>query len=78
MWYGPKTATSYSFDAETVVNALLESGWSNEEVWPLLCITKTALEKGLKKIKRQDLLDPVLATGECKVNRKYDFYKSET
>lgn len=55
--YGPAQAVSYDFDPEQITAALLEAGLSREEIWPLLSITKTNLEKGLRKLSRRDLLE---------------------
>ena len=43
-----------------MVQFLLEAGLERETVWPLLNLTKTGLERGLKKLRRQDLLGQVL------------------
>ena len=77
MWYGPKPTTTYKLDSEIVAYTLLDSGLSREEIWPMLSISKTALERGLKKLKRQDVINAVLATGQSKIGMRYDFYKEK-
>jgi hypothetical protein len=54
---------------------LLEAGLSREEVWPLLSITKTNLEKGLRKLRRRDLIDLALSKGTIEVSEKVGFRK---
>jgi hypothetical protein len=54
---------------------LLEAGLSRGEVWPLLSITKTNLEKGLRKLRRPDLLDLVMSTGKSKITERVEFQK---
>jgi hypothetical protein len=68
---------SYDFDPQLVATTLLEAGLSREEVWSLLSITKTNLEKGLRKLKRRDLLETVLSTAASKDSEKIDFRKAE-
>jgi hypothetical protein len=51
----------------------MNAGLSREEVWPLLSMTKTNLEKGLRKLKRRDLLEQVLSTAMVKGSEKIDF-----
>ncbi|MBM4285697.1 MAG: PD-(D/E)XK nuclease family protein [Deltaproteobacteria bacterium] len=75
MQFGPAETVSYDFDPQQVTAVLLEAGLSREEVWPLLSVTKTSLEKGLRKLRRKDLLDLALKTGSTKVSEKIDFRK---
>lgn len=75
MVYGPSLSTSYDFGPQEVVGRLLDGGLDKEQVWPLLGITKTALERGLKKLKRKDLLEQILAAGPTKVTEKIGFTK---
>ncbi|MFP3869042.1 MAG: PD-(D/E)XK nuclease family protein [Desulfobacteraceae bacterium] len=77
VWYGPKPAVTYELNPEVVANALLEAGLSREEVWPLLSTSKTALEIGLRRLKRKDLLPGLLKLGQKKIGPKFDFYKEE-
>jgi hypothetical protein len=73
--YGPNQATSYDLDPQVVTCSLLEAGLSRGEVWPLLSITKTNLEKGLRKLRRPDLLDLVMSTGKSKITERVEFQK---
>ena len=74
--YGPNQAVSYDFDPEQVTAVLLEAGLSREEVWPLLSITKTNLEKGLRRLRRGDLLEVVMPAAKTKVWERIDFRKA--
>jgi CRISPR/Cas system-associated exonuclease Cas4 (RecB family) len=73
--YGPTTITTYDLDARTVVEFLLNEGLDREAVWPLLNITKTDLERGLKKLRRQDLLESILSLSNTKTTERIDFKK---
>jgi len=42
----------------------------------LLSITKTNLEKGLRKLRRGDLFEQVMLTGITKVSERVDFRKA--
>ena len=75
--YGPSIATSYDLDPRAVVQFLLEAGLEREAVWPLLNLTKTGLERGLKKLRRQDLLGQVLANATAKTTERIDFRKAK-
>ena len=46
-----------------------------DQVWGLLNLTKTSLERGLKKLKRKDLLDEILAAAPSKDVEKVGFSK---
>jgi hypothetical protein len=74
--YGPSQTISYDLDPQIVTTTLLEAGLSREKVWSLLSITKSNLEKGLRKIKRRDLLELVLSTAASKGSEKIDFKKA--
>jgi hypothetical protein len=41
-------------------------------------MTKTNLEKGLRKLKRRDLLEIALSTAATKVPEKFDFRKTNS
>ena len=71
--YGPSPVVSYDLDPQKVATILMNAGLSREEVWPLLSMTKTNLEKGLRKLKRRDLLEQVLSTAMVKGSEKIDF-----
>jgi hypothetical protein len=73
--YGENQAESYELDPQIVTTALLEAGLSREEVWPLLSVSKTNLEKGLGKLRRKDLLGAVLAGATIKVSGRIEFRK---
>jgi hypothetical protein len=75
MSYGLTTGTSYDVDARTVVEFLLNAGLERDAVWMLLSTTKTALERSLKKLRRQDLLEQILATAPSKPTEKIGFSK---
>jgi len=74
--YGPVPAVSYDLDAKAVVEFLLQEGLEREAIWPLLTLTKTSLEKGLKKLRRRDLLELHIPTSKTKVSEKIDFRKA--
>jgi hypothetical protein len=78
MVYGASPIISYDFDPQKVTTILLNAGLSREEVWPLLSMTKTNLEKGLRKLKRRDLLEQVLSTATAKGSEKIDFRKANS
>jgi hypothetical protein len=75
MVYGPTTSISYDLDPEKVVTLLLEAGLDREQVWPLLSTTKTALDRGLKKLKRKELLAGILEQFPAKETEKIGFSK---
>ena len=75
--YGPSIATSYDLDPRVVVQFLLEAGLQREAVWPLLNLTKTGLERSLKRLRRQDLLEQVLANATAKITERIDFRKAK-
>lgn len=75
MVYGPSVSTSYDLDPKEVTDKLLDSGLDAEQVWGMLGITKTSLERGLKKLKRKDLLDEILAAAPSKETEKIGFSK---
>jgi hypothetical protein len=74
--YGPITITSYDLDTQAVVEFLLNEGLEREAIWPLLNITKTGLDRGLKKLRRQDLLEQILSMSNCKTTERIDFRKN--
>jgi len=73
--FGPNQVVSYDLDPKIVAATLLEAGLSREEVWSLLSMTKTNLEKGLRKLQRRDLLELALSTAATKGSEKIDFRK---
>jgi hypothetical protein len=75
MVFGPTPVVSYDFDARQIVQTLLDAGLDREEIWPLLSITKTNLEKGLRKLRRGDLLELVLSSTTGKISERIDFRK---
>jgi hypothetical protein len=76
LMYGPTKTTSYDMNPQAVVEFLLEAGLERENVWPLLGVTKTSLERGLKKLRRPDLLEQILSMSPAKVSERIDFKKS--
>jgi len=75
MVYGPSQAVTYDLDPQAVMQFLLEAGLERDTVWPMLNITKTSLERGLKKRKRKDLLDHILTMSSSKTVEKVGFSK---
>jgi CRISPR/Cas system-associated exonuclease Cas4 (RecB family) len=75
MIYGASPVISYDLDPQKVISILLNAGLSREDVWPLLSMTKTNLEKRLQKLKRRDLLGQVLSTAVAKGSERIDFRK---
>jgi hypothetical protein len=75
LFYGPSQAVSYDLDPQAVVQFLLEAGLEREAVWPILNVTKTGLEKGLKKLRRKDLLEHILTMTPSKTTEKVGFSK---
>jgi hypothetical protein len=73
--YGPNQVVSYDLNPEQITAVLLEAGLSREDIWPLLSITKTNLEKSLRKLRRRDLLDLALSRGTIEVSEKVGFRK---
>jgi hypothetical protein len=74
--FGPTPVVSYNLDAREVVQALIETGLSRNEIWPLVTVTKTKLEKELRKLRRKDLLDLALSKGATKVSERIEFRRS--
>lgn len=56
---------------------LLEAGLGREEVWSLLSVNKTNLEKGLRKLRRKDLIELALSTGTPRVSERIEFLKGK-
>jgi hypothetical protein len=75
MVYGVNTTQTYNLDAQAVANHLLEAGLEKDTVWSFLGITKTALERGLSKVRRKDLLPPILEMSECKEGSRIEWRK---
>jgi len=75
MVYGPSETVSYDLDPRAVVEFLLNEGLEKEAIWPLLNLTKTGLERGLKKLRRSDLLDPILSLSNRRTTERIDFRK---
>jgi len=73
--YGPNQVISYDFDPEQVTAILLEAGLNREEVWTMLSLTKTNLERGLRKLRRGDLLELIMPIAKTKVSEKIDYRK---
>jgi hypothetical protein len=74
--YRPTPVVSYNLDAREVVQALIDAGLSREEIWPLVTVTKTKLEKELRKLRRKDLLELALSKGATKVSERIEFRRS--
>jgi hypothetical protein len=73
--YKPNQVVFYDLDPEQVITVLFEAGLAREEVWSLLSMAKTNLEKGMRKLRRRDLLELVLPISQAKVSEKIDFPK---
>jgi hypothetical protein len=73
---GPLKLVSYDFDPEQVTATLLEAGLSREEVWSLLTITKTNLQKGLRRLNRKELVELAISTGTIRASEKVAFSKN--
>jgi len=77
MVYGPSTSTTYDLDPEKITVDLLAAGLEPGQVWPLLNLTKTSLERGLKRIKRIDLFDSIISTAPQRQVEKIGFSKAK-
>jgi hypothetical protein len=75
--YGASITTSYDLDPRAVVQFFLEAGLEREAVWPLLNVTKTELERGLKKLRRKELIEDLLSMAPSKEVEKIGFSKCE-
>lgn len=73
--YGSSISTTYDLDPKEITEKLLGEGLEVGQVWGLLNLTKTGLERGLKKLKRKDLLDAILAGAPSKQMEKVGFSK---
>lgn len=73
--YGPTTSTSYDFDAQAVATFLLEAGVGRAEVWGILSVTKTNLDRALRRVRQKDLLERIMATVAPKISERIDFRK---
>jgi hypothetical protein len=73
--YGPSISTTYDLDPRGITEHLLGEGLEVDQVWGLLNLTKTNLERGLKRIKRKDLLDAILAGAPSTQTEKIGFSK---
>jgi hypothetical protein len=76
LMYGPNQVLSYDLDPQLVTATLLEAGLSREEVWPLLSVSKTNLERGLRRLRRKDLIDPALSAGTARKSERIEFQKA--
>ena len=75
--YGPSISTSYDLDPRGVTEYLLNEGLPTDQVWGLLNLTRTSLERSLKRLKKKDLLDVILAGAPSKEMEKIGFHKSK-
>jgi CRISPR/Cas system-associated exonuclease Cas4 (RecB family) len=74
--YGPSETVSYDLDPKMIVEFLLNEGLEKEAVWPLLGLTKSGLERGLKKLRRPDLLEQIFSQSARKTSERIDFRKT--
>ena len=75
LWTQP--VVSYNLDAEEIVQTLIEAGLSRDEIWPMVTITKTNLEKELRKLRIKELIDLALSTATTKVTERIKFNKQK-
>ena len=75
MVFGASQVVSYELDPKKVTAILLNSSLSREEVWPLLSMTKSNLESGLRKTRHKDLIPKVLELIPRKETEKIQFNK---
>jgi hypothetical protein len=77
--YGPKETLEYDFDPKTITDQIIgEIGEENkEEAWRVLSISKTKLEKGLRKLKQKKLLEGILATAPTIPGYEFKFQKAK-
>ena len=73
--YGPSIITIYDLDPRGVTEYLLNEGLPTDQVWGLLNLTKTSLERSLKRLKKKDLLNVILAGAPSKEVEKIGFSK---
>ena len=74
--YGPKVSISYELDPKEITDYLLnDAGLENDQAWGLLNLTKTNLERGLKKLRRKDLIPKVLELAPSKPTESIQFCK---
>lgn len=74
--FGPSESVTYSLDSQEVVQKLLAAGLERQSIWPLLSVSKSTLERALKKLKRRDLLKQILVQAPQKVADRFDFRKA--
>jgi hypothetical protein len=73
--YGPSISTTDDLNPREITEKLLGEGLEVDQVWGLLNLTKTNLERGLKRLKKKDLLDAILAGAPSKETEKIGFSK---
>jgi len=76
--YGPNQVVSYDLNPEMVTSKLLEAGLNRDAIWPLLSITKTNLDRGLRKIRRKELIEVAISTAIAKFSEKIEFQKAKS
>jgi hypothetical protein len=76
MVYGPIHVATYELDPQLIATTLLEAGLRKEEVWSLLSVNKTNLERGLRKLRRKELIDSALSSGTQKISERLEFIKT--
>jgi hypothetical protein len=81
--YGPVLGVDYDLDPKTVTDQLLEMGYPSDNVWKVLTIGKTSLDRGLKELgligkrskERKALVEQFLAAAPSKTTEKIGFSK---
>lgn len=76
VFYGPNPEISYEFNPEQLTTFLLDEGLSRDQVWELVTMTKTTMERELRKAKRKELIDKVYGMAAEKVSESFDFHKT--
>jgi hypothetical protein len=74
--YGPVPWSEWNLDAEKVAAEAMALGLSREATWKMVSVSKSGIEKVLRKEKKRELLDPLLATGQEDITKfMVKFYK---
>jgi hypothetical protein len=79
MIYGPKETENYELDPKTITEQIIAViGEENKEnAWGVLSVTKTNLEKGLRKLGQKELLKGILAMAPTKPSYEVKFQKAK-
>jgi hypothetical protein len=85
MIYGPVPGTDYDLDPRTVAEGLLERGYDREDIWKVLSVGKTSLDRGLKDMgligkrskERKALVEEFLAGAVETPTETFKFHKGK-